>query len=167
MESGILDDLSFEDLEKAFRNVSGNSETNQVLKPSLTTEIKPIIHKRYAERCRFNDYRPCNDLCRYYATCVQGRTIIPKSPEDEEELDALTWYRDYFEWLRKERFLERVIDLYKEFATEDKELCGISDDNELMVYLTQCEKDFKGQKRNFYKYYHQYLKQQKKVNSSK
>lgn len=162
LEKGILDDLSFEDLVSAYENKVDIKSRNDEVHHNTDIKIQEEPFRNKDLKCRFNGYKSCNDKCQYYQTCTTNVVENTTSGVFDLKNTANTYYEEYYNWLRKEHFLERVIDNYKGFAAEDKRLIYISDEHELFNYLRACVKEYSGQKRNFYKYYLEYLRKVKK-----
>ena len=158
LEKGILDDLSFEDLMSAYENEDGEGKKPR-RQEIIEREQVEVIQRNQEPKCRFNEYKPCNGQCQYYLTCTRRAAEYTKWDGIEIKSDVFSFYDEYFGWLRKERFLERVISLYKMYAAEDEKLPLIKDESEVLSYLNNCVKEYTGQKRNFYKYYLQFRRQ--------
>ena len=63
MVSGILDDLSFEDLERAF------SRKSEIIEKKVINNLESAEEKVY---CSFDNKSLCNESCKHFGTCTRN-----------------------------------------------------------------------------------------------
>ena len=163
LEEGILDDLSFEELESTYEN--GARENNKPQQPdySIIRQLENDYRStEHSSGLGVGDHRQNHDQYQELTICIGKTAGNQRVDSSELRNETFLQYEEFYNWLREERFLERVIDMYKTYAEEDEGICLINDEDELVNYLNYCMKEYTGQKRNFYKYYLQYRKKVKR-----
>ncbi len=175
LNSGILDDLSFEDVERAVALESKPQEEDVADSPRFE-----------ARMCEIDKSRTCNDSCLAFGFCPfksdeveNGDTDLHKEPEGviEKEVDKPQFQEDrdrqenipsynfdpigkeenYYLWLKQNGFLEKVITMYRTYGDGDELLFQIEEESELRDYVHEKMKTVSPTNRkNFYKYYLEY-----------
>lgn len=167
MDSGFLDDLSFEDVEKEFRNNNSNLLEK---KPGEVIVVGIGV-------CGFDAQKSCNSECNYFKFCtrkpseerggigdslnhtsqidkalINGEKAIKDVQSDAEIFDSKI--DGFCLWLKNNGFTAKVIELYKSYFIEDERLLQITDVKLLKEYTAdKVLNALPVTRRSFYRYY--------------